>query len=66
MVIDINKYTQKSQEALQVAQSIAVKHGNQDVEPEHILLALLQQEEDLVPRLLNSINIPFESVKNKT
>ena len=64
--MDINKYTQKSQEALQVAQSIAVKHGNQDVEPEHILLALLQQEEDLVPRLLNSINIPFESVKNKT
>lgn len=64
--MNINKFTEKSQEALQTAQTLAIKYGNQEIQPEHLLLALLQQETDLVPRLLNSINIPLSAVRDKT
>ncbi|MDD3000440.1 MAG: ATP-dependent chaperone ClpB [Candidatus Riflebacteria bacterium] len=64
--MNINKFTEKSQEALQTAQTLAVKYGNQEIQPEHLLLALLQQETDLIPRLLNSINIPLSAVRDKT
>ena len=63
--MDINKFTQKSQEAVQFAQNLAIRNGNQDIEPEHLLLAMLQDESDLIPRLLNSINIPYDSVKKR-
>ncbi len=64
--MNINKFTEKSQEALQTAQTLAIKYGNQEIQPEHLLLALLQQETDLVPRLLNSINIPLSALRDKT
>ena len=38
--MDMQKFTQKSQEALQVAQQQAVEHGHQQVDPRHLLLAL--------------------------
>lgn len=63
--MDINKFTQKSQEALQLAQSLAVQYGNQEIAPEHMLFAMLQNEADLIPRLLNNINIPLESIKQR-
>ena len=43
MAFDINRFTQKSQEATQAAQGLAERNGNSQVEPEHLLLALLEQ-----------------------
>ncbi|NCB38221.1 MAG: hypothetical protein EOM80_05565, partial [Erysipelotrichia bacterium] len=39
--MDINKMTQKSQEALQKAQNIAIEHGHQEIGSEHLLAALV-------------------------
>ncbi len=50
--MDINKFTQKSQEAINQAQAIAVRMGHQQIEAEHLLMSLVQQEQGLVPRLL--------------
>jgi ATP-dependent Clp protease ATP-binding subunit ClpB len=55
--MDLNKFTQKSQEALSEAQSSAVRFGHQQVEAEHLLLALASQENGLVPRLLDRAGI---------
>jgi ATP-dependent Clp protease ATP-binding subunit ClpB len=51
--VDINSLTQKSQEALQEAQSIATRMGHTEVDGEHLLLALIDQADGLVPRLLD-------------
>jgi len=50
--MDMNAFTQKSQQALSEAQAVAVRLGHQQVDAEHLLLALLQQDQGLVPRLL--------------
>ncbi|MCP8706796.1 ATP-dependent chaperone ClpB [Streptomyces sp. AC04842] len=52
--MDINRLTQKSQEALQDAQTKAVRYGHVEVDGEHLLLALLDQPEGLIPRLLTA------------
>ena len=46
------KFTVKAREAVQAAQSIADQHDHQAIEPEHLLLALLQQREGVVGPLL--------------
>jgi ATP-dependent Clp protease ATP-binding subunit ClpB len=51
-MMDLNRLTQKSQEALQDAQSKAAAHGHTEVDGVHLLLALLDQPDGLVPRLL--------------
>ncbi|HEV7786063.1 MAG TPA: Clp protease N-terminal domain-containing protein, partial [Thermoanaerobaculia bacterium] len=61
--MDINKLTQKSQEALQSAQTKALRYGHQEVDGEHLLLALLEQPEGLVPRLLARMEAPTEALK---
>ncbi|HEV2845649.1 MAG TPA: AAA family ATPase, partial [Thermoanaerobaculia bacterium] len=61
--MDINRLTQKSQEALQSAQTKALRYGHQEVDGEHLLLALLEQPEGLVPRLLSRMDIPADALK---
>jgi len=58
-----NNYTQKSLEAVQSAQSIAVQHSNQQLEQIHLLLALLQQERGLTPQLLQKMGVNAESLE---
>ncbi|CAN5356625.1 ATP-dependent chaperone ClpB [soil metagenome] len=60
--MDMNRLTQKSQEALAAAQNTAVTYGHPEVDGEHLLLALLQQAEGLVPRLLKKMDINLESL----
>ncbi|MFE2498735.1 ATP-dependent chaperone ClpB [Streptomyces scopuliridis] len=55
--MDMNRLTQKSQEALQDAQSAAVRLGQTEVDGEHLLLALLGQRDGLVPRLLDQAGV---------
>ncbi|MCB2154154.1 ATP-dependent chaperone ClpB [bacterium] len=64
--MDINKLTQKSQEALAAAQSLAVERGHQEVDCEHLLLALMGQEEGLVPRLLARMDVQRDGLLNAT
>jgi ATP-dependent Clp protease ATP-binding subunit ClpB len=61
--MDPNKLTQKSQEALHDAQTKALRYGHQEVDGEHLLLALLDQPEGLVPRLFNKMDVPVENLK---
>ena len=50
--MDPNRLTQKTQEALHDAQTKALRYGHTEVDVEHLLLALLEQPDGLVPRLL--------------
>ncbi len=59
--MNAQKYTQKSLEAVQSAQSIAVSHNHQQMEQVHLLLALLQQEGGLIPQLLKKMGVTVES-----
>lgn len=58
--MDLQRFTQKSQEALQEAQSVAVRRGNTEVDVEHLVLALLKQDRGLVPRLFEKMELPIE------
>src|SRR6266498_835078 len=53
--MDMNRLTQKSQAAMQEAQALAVRHGHTEVDGEHLLLALLDQPEGLLPRLVTQL-----------
>ncbi len=59
--MDPNKLTQKSQEALQDAQRLAIERGHQEVDVEHLFLALVGQSEGLIPRLFERMDIPLSS-----
>jgi ATP-dependent Clp protease ATP-binding subunit ClpB len=63
--MDFNRLTQKSQEAFTEAQNKAVEYGHVEVDGEHLLWALLDQPEGLVPRLLQRMDIRPDMVKNE-
>jgi len=53
--MNLEKYTQKSQEAILAAQRLAQDHSHQAIEPVHLLLALLQQEQGVVPAIVTKV-----------
>jgi len=53
--MDLNKYTQKAQEAILSAQQLATDLNHQAIEPAHLLLSLLRQQESIVPALVTKI-----------
>jgi ATP-dependent Clp protease ATP-binding subunit ClpB len=61
--MDLNQFTEKSQQALLEAQNIAVRHQHQAVDVEHLLLALLEQEGGLIPRLFEKARVNPELIK---
>ncbi len=61
--MDMQKLTQKSQEALQSAQSLAVQHGHQQVDQAHLMLALVDQPEGLVGGLLQRSGLALDSLR---
>jgi ATP-dependent Clp protease ATP-binding subunit ClpB len=63
--MDINKLTEKSREALSDAESRANGYGHQEVDVEHLLVALLEQSDGLVPRLLERAEIDPSVIKNQ-
>ncbi|BFU45738.1 ATP-dependent chaperone ClpB [Krasilnikovia sp. MM14-A1004] len=63
--MDLNRLTQKSQEALHDAQTKALRYGHTEVDGEHLLLALLDQPEGLVPRLLDAAGADPDTVRAK-
>ena len=61
--MNFGNYTQKSLEAMQGAQSIAIQNSNQQLEQVHLLLALLRQDGGLLPQLLRKMEITVESLE---
>ncbi|QEM68259.1 ATP-dependent chaperone ClpB [Geobacter sp. FeAm09] len=63
--MDFNRLTQKSQEAFAEAQNKAVTSGHVEVDGEHLLWALLEQPDGLVPRLLTRMDVRPEAIKKE-
>jgi len=55
--MNIDRFTQKSIEAINDSQKLATEYGNQLITEEHLLLALLRQEDGLIPRLIDKMGI---------
>ena len=55
--MDLNKYTQKSVEAVQLCQKLAYEYGNQEIDQEHLLYALLTMEDSLIAKLIGKMEI---------
>ena len=62
--MNIQKFTQKSIEAINACEKIAMDYGNQEIEQEHLLMALLRQENGLIPSLISKMDIDVEQFKN--
>ena len=63
--MNINKFTQKSLQAVQGCEKVAYDYGNQEVEQEHLLYSLLTQEDSLILKLLEKMNIQKELFINR-
>jgi ATP-dependent Clp protease ATP-binding subunit ClpB len=61
--MNINKFTTKAQEAVQAMQRIAQERGHQSLEPEHLLLALLDQPEGAIPATLQQLNVAVPALR---
>ncbi|MBR1408484.1 MAG: ATP-dependent chaperone ClpB [Clostridia bacterium] len=64
--MDTNRFTQKSIEAIQNAQSIAQQYGNSQLEPAHLFHALLHQEDGLIPNLLTKMGVSVPPLKESS
>ena len=62
--MNISKFTQKSIQAVQDLEKIAYEYGNQEVEQEHLLYALLSQEDSLILKLIDKMEINKEYFVN--
>ena len=58
--MNINKFTQKSMEAVNDCEKLAYEYGNQEIEQEHLLYALLKQEDSLILKLIERMEIQKE------
>jgi ATP-dependent Clp protease ATP-binding subunit ClpB len=66
MSFNTNRFTQKSQEAIVTAQNLAERNANGQVEPEHLLLALLEQGDGVVPAVLGKMSVPVGALMQQT
>ena len=62
--MNIEQMTQKTREALQAAQRIAVEYSNNAVEQEHLLAALAQQQDGLIPQMLQTLGVDANAFVN--
>jgi len=63
--MDLNRFTEKSQDALRAAQSLAVRYGQQQIDIEHLLVALLEQEGGLAPAILLKSQVNLEGLHRR-
>jgi ATP-dependent Clp protease ATP-binding subunit ClpB len=63
--MDMNRFTEKAQEALAGAQRLAMRFGQQQVDVDHLLLAVLDQEQGLAPAILQKADVPVEALRLK-
>ena len=60
--MNLQNMTQKSAEAIRVAQNIALEHGNQDLREEHLLLSLLSADGGLIPSLFEKMGVATQAL----
>jgi len=63
--MNLNKYTEKAQEALVEAQNLAAEHNHSQIEPAHLLMALLRQEGGVAPEILSALGVSPAAVINE-
>jgi len=63
--MDVNRLTEKTQEALRAAQSKAVRYGNQQIDVEHLLASLLEQEGGLAAAIFNKAEVNLAGVERR-
>ena len=63
--MNISKFTQKSVQAVQDLEKVAYEYGNQEVEQEHLLYALLTQEDSLILKLIEKMDINNDYQRSK-
>jgi ATP-dependent Clp protease ATP-binding subunit ClpB len=64
--MNINKYTEKAREAVAAALELARQHNNPQLEPEHLLLALVEQREGIIPELLRKMSVDPAQIARAT
>ncbi|MDE3149292.1 MAG: ATP-dependent chaperone ClpB, partial [Acidobacteriota bacterium] len=64
MAIRWDKFTVKSQQAMQQAQGRAAELGNPEMQPVHLLLALVEDREGVIPAVLEKIGVPIERLES--
>ncbi len=64
-MIRMDKFTEKAQEAILEAQSLAEQRGNTQIEPEHLFLALLNQSDGVVPQILGKIGVILRPIQQQ-
>jgi ATP-dependent Clp protease ATP-binding subunit ClpB len=62
--MDLNRFTYKAREAIAAAQTIAARYRHQQLDPEHLFLALLEQEEGLTNKLLTRAGVDAKAIKS--
>ena len=65
MAIRWDKFTVKSQQAMQQAQARAAEFGNPELQPVHLLLALVEDREGVIPAVLEKIGVPIERLESE-
>ena len=60
--MDISKFTEKAREAVGEAQNIAAGQGHQETDNEHLALALVRQENGIVPRILEQMGVQAKAL----
>lgn len=63
--MNIQKFTQKSVEAIQTCEKLAYEYGNQEIEQEHLLVALLNQDDGLIIKLVEKMQIQKDYFQNR-
>jgi ATP-dependent Clp protease ATP-binding subunit ClpB len=63
--MNFDKYTEKTKSFLQAAQTLATRHGHQSLEPEHLMKAMLDDGDALVPKLLKIADVNIASLKQE-
>src|SRR5918999_6130095 len=63
--MNLNKYTEKAQEAILAAQRLAEQSNHAQLEPEHLLLALVEQPDGIVPAMLRKMNVEPKPVADQ-
>src|SRR3954469_5179152 len=66
MALDPNRFTRKAQEAIAAAQALGRDNGHTEIAPEHLLYALLDQQEGIVPGVIERIGVDVNAVRTRT
>ena len=63
--MNINKFTQKSMQAVQDCEKLAFEYGNQEIDEEHLIVALLRQDDSLFAKLITKMEIQLSYFTNR-